>query len=186
MPGDDWQKFANLRLLYGYMFSQPGKKLLFMGSEFAQWQEWQHDEGLDWHLAQYDRHRGVQRLVADLNALYAREPALHQLDCEPSGFQWIDANDSLRSVLTYLRRGRESEDVVLVACNFTPVPRHNYRVGVPHGGAWRELINSDAAVYGGSGQGNFGGVEAVPVGYQGQPYSLVLTLPPLSVVMLKT
>jgi 1,4-alpha-glucan branching enzyme len=185
MPGDEWQKFANLRLLYAYMYSQPGKKLLFMGSEFAQWQEWQHDQSLDWHLAQYDRHRGVQRLVADLNEVYRREPALHELDCDPAGFQWIDAIDALRSVLTYLRKGRAGEDAILVACNFTPVPRHNYRVGAPHGGFWRELFNSDASLYGGSGQGNFGGVDAVPVGYQGQPCSLLLTLPPLAVVMLK-
>jgi 1,4-alpha-glucan branching enzyme len=185
MPGDDWQRFANLRLLYAYMWSQPGKKLLFMGDEFAQWHEWDHQQSLQWDLAQYDRHQGVLLLVADLNRLYESEAALHEGDCEAWGFQWVDANDADRSVLTYLRKAQDGEDVVLVACNFTPVPRENYRVGVPYAGRWRELLNTDAEVYGGSGQGNYGGVNAAPVAYQAHPWSLTLTLPPLAVVFLK-
>jgi len=185
MPGDEWQKFANLRLLYAYMTSQPGKKLLFMGDEFAQWGEWNHDTSLEWHLTAFDRHSGMQRLVRDLNALYASEPALHEGDCEPFGFQWIDGGDAERSVLTMLRRAKDPDDVVLIACNFTPVARQNYRVGVPFAGRWRELLNTDAEVYGGGGQGDFGGVEASPVQYQGQRWSVMLTLPPLGAVFLK-
>jgi len=185
MPGDDWQKFANLRLLYAYMWTQPGKKLLFMGGEFAQWDEWRHEESLQWHLTAFDRHSGVQRLVRDLNALYGREPALHEGDCEPSGFQWIDANDAERSVITFLRRGRDPRDVLLVACNFTPVPWHNYRVGVPLPGRWLETLNSDAAIYGGGNIGNYGSVEAAPIQYQGQRWSVMMTLPPLAAVVLK-
>ncbi len=185
MPGDDWQRFANLRLLYAYMWSQPGKKLLFMGCEFAQWHEWDHDSSLQWDLTQYDRHQGVQQLVGDLNRLYASEPALHEGDCEAWGFQWVDASDGDRSVLTYLRRARDTDDVLLVACNFTPVPRNNYRVGVPYAGRWREVLNTDAEVYGGSGAGNMGGVNAAPVAYQGHAWSVMLTLPPLAIVVLK-
>jgi 1,4-alpha-glucan branching enzyme len=185
MPGDEWQKFANLRLLYAYMTSQPGKKLLFMGGEFAQWDEWDHDSSIQWHLTAFDRHSGIQRLIRDLNLLYASEPALHEGDCESFGFQWIDAGDAERSVLTMLRRAQDPEDVLLVACNFTPVPRHNYRVGVPFPGRWREVLNSDADAYGGSGEGNLGGVEAAPVMYQGQRWSVMLTLPPLGAVFLK-
>jgi 1,4-alpha-glucan branching enzyme len=186
MPGDDWQKFANLRLLLAYMYGQPGKKLLFMGGEFGQWQEWHHDGSLDWHLAQYDRHAGLQRLVEDLNRLYTSEPALHELDCDPAGFEWIDASDSQSSALSFIRKGRSTGDIVLVACNFTPVPRHSYRIGVPRGGSWREVLNSDSEEYWGSGQGNFGGLEAAKVSFHGQPYSLNLTLPPLSVLFLKS
>jgi 1,4-alpha-glucan branching enzyme len=185
MPGDEWQKFANLRLLYAYMTAQPGKKLLFMGGEFGQWDEWAHDSSLEWHLTAFERHSGIQRLVRDLNLLYRSESALHEGDCESFGFQWIDANDADRSVLTFLRKGRDGRDMVLVACNFTPVPRHNYRVGVPSAGMWRELLNSDADVYGGSGLGNYGSVEAAPVAYQGHRWSLMLTLPPLSAVFFK-
>jgi 1,4-alpha-glucan branching enzyme len=185
MPGDEWQKFANLRLLFGYMTAQPGKKMLFMGSEFGQWTEWHHDESLPWHLTQFDRHTGLQQLVGDLNELYRTLPALHEGDAEHFGFQWIDANDAERSVLTFLRKGRDEDDVVLVACNFTPVPRYNYRVGAPKPGRWLEVLNSDAEVYGGGGVGNFGGVDASPVQYQGQRWSVMLTLPPLAVVMLK-
>jgi 1,4-alpha-glucan branching enzyme len=186
MPGDDWQKFANLRLLYAYMTAQPGKKLLFMGSEFGQWSEWSHEHSLDWHLTQYDRHYGMQQVVADLNGLYQSEPALHEGDIEPFGFQWIDANDSDRSVLLFMRKARDEEaDPIVVACNFTPVPRHNYRVGVPKPGRWLEVFNSDAEAYGGSGVGNYGSVETAPVPYQGHRWSVMLTLPPLAAVFLK-
>jgi 1,4-alpha-glucan branching enzyme len=185
MPGDEWQKFANLRLLYAYMTAQPGKKLLFMGGEFGQWDEWAHDSSLQWHLTAFERHSGIQRLVRDLNLLYRSEPGLHEGDSESFGFHWIDANDADRSVLTFLRKGRDEQDVVLVACNFTPVPRHNYRVGVPAPGVWRELLNSDADVYGGSALGNYGSVEAAPVAYQGHRWSLMLTLPPLAAVFFK-
>jgi 1,4-alpha-glucan branching enzyme len=186
MPGDDWQKFANLRLLFAYMYAQPAKKLLFMGGEFGQWREWHHDESLDWHLAQYDRHAGLQRLVEDLNRLYRSEPALHELDCEPKGFEWIDASDSQSSVLSFIRKGRSTDDIVLIVCNFTPVPRHNYRVGVPRGGFWRQVLNSDSPEYWGRGQGNSGGIDAAPISLHGRPYSLNLTLPPLAAVFFKS
>jgi 1,4-alpha-glucan branching enzyme len=186
MPGDDWQKFANLRLLLTYMYAQPGKKLLFMGGEFGQWQEWHHDESLDWQLTQYDRHAGLQRLVADLNRLYRSEPALHELDCHPKGFEWIDANDSQSSVLSFIRKGRSRDAIIVIACNFTPVPRHNYKVGVPRGGLWQQILNSDSKEYWGSGLGNIAGMEAVPVPVHGRPYSLSLTLPPLAAVLLKS
>jgi 1,4-alpha-glucan branching enzyme len=185
MPGDEWQKFANLRLLYSYMTAQPGKKMLFMGSEFGQWAEWHHDESLEWHLTQFDTHTGLQLLVGDLNELYRTLPALHEGDAEPFGFQWIDANDADRSVLTFMRKGKDEDDVVLVACNFTPLPRFNYRIGAPKDGRWVEILNSDAEVYGGGGIGNYGGVEASPVQYQGHRWSVMLTLPPLAVVMFK-
>ena len=185
MPGDDWQKFANLRLLFGYMWSQPGKKLLFMGGEFGQWAEWNHDASLDWHLLQFAPHAELSRWVADLNHLLREEPALHQLDFEPAGFEWISGDDAQNSVLCYLRKGSAPGDTLLVVCNFTPVPRHNYRVGAPAGGVWRELLNSDAQEYGGSGQGNLGGVEAAPIPYHGQTHSLVLTLPPLGILFFK-
>ncbi|HEX9872360.1 MAG TPA: 1,4-alpha-glucan branching protein GlgB [Candidatus Tectomicrobia bacterium] len=185
MPGDDWQKFANLRLLYGYMYTQPGKKLLFMGGEFGQWREWHHDESLDWHLCQYPPHAGLQRWLEDLNRLYRSEPALHELDTQPSGFDWIDCNDAPASVVSCLRQGQSTHDLVLVVCNFTPVPRLNYRVGAPRSGFWHEVRNSDAQDYGGSGYGNMGGVEAAPVPWHGRPYSLNLTLPPLSAVFFK-
>ncbi len=182
MPGDEWQKFANLRLLYGYMFAQPGKKLLFMGDEIAQWSEWKHDGSIDWHLAEYDRHAGMKKLVADLNAMYAREAALH-LDCDPAGFEWVDCNDAAVSVLSFLRRRKDSPDILCV-CNFTPVPRGGYRVPVPRAGRWRELLNTDSTCYGGSGMGNMGGAEAV-VGKSGEKALLQLLLPPLSVVFFK-
>jgi 1,4-alpha-glucan branching enzyme len=185
MPGDEWQKFANLRLLLGYMYTQPGKKLLFMGGELGQWREWTHESSLDWHLLEDEKHQGLQRWVRDLNTFYRGEPALHELDCEPGGFAWIDCNDAEQSTFTYLRRGRTASDVVLVACNFTPVPRHNHRIGVPVPGVWREILNSDAPLYGGSGQGNLGSVRSVPVACHGHPQSLVLTLPPLVVTVFK-
>jgi 1,4-alpha-glucan branching enzyme len=184
MPGDDWQRFANLRLLLAYMWAQPGKKLLFMGGEFGQWREWHHDESLDWHLLDYPPHEGLQRLVGDLNRLYRTEAALHESDCEAGGFEWVDCNDAAASTLTFLRRAN-SGPAILVACNFTPVARHAYAVGVPAGGWWRELLNSDGREYGGSGIGNGGGGTAVEVATHGRPFSLRLTLPPLAVVLLK-
>jgi len=185
MPGDDWQKFANLRLLLGYMYMQPGKKLLFMGGEIGQWREWHHDESLDWHLLQYAPHHGLQRWVRDLNTLYRAEPALHQLDCEPGGFEWIDCNDADGSVLSFMRRGKSPDDVLVVGCNFTPVPRLAYEIGAPHGGYWREIVNSDAGLYGGSNMGNGGGVMARPVSVHGRRNSLTVILPPLAVVVFK-
>jgi 1,4-alpha-glucan branching enzyme len=184
MPGDDWQKFANLRLLLGYMYGQPGKKLLFMGAELAQRREWSHETELDWHLLAHPAHRGVQRWVRDLNHAYRAEPALHQLDCEPEGFEWVEPHDRDASILVFLRKGRRGE-WVLVACNFTPVPRPHYRVGVPRPGYWREILNSDAEIYGGSGWGNLGGVRAEVKPAHGRPYSLDLTLPPLGAVFLR-
>ncbi len=185
MPGDGWQRFANLRLLLSYMYAQPGKKLLFMGVEFGQWNEWYHESGLDWPLLDDSFHKGIQRLVIDLNRLYRNELALHKLDFHGTGFEWIDCNDSEQSSLTMIRKGASDKDVLIVACNFTPVPRHNYRVGVPMGGAWKEILNSDTPVYGGSGQGNLGGAKAEPVPFHGRPYSIEITLPPLAALFFK-
>jgi 1,4-alpha-glucan branching enzyme len=185
MPGDDWQKFANLRALFGYMYAQPGKKLLFMGGEFGQWQEWVHDGSLHWDLLSYPFHGGLQRWVQDLNRLYRSEPALHEMDCNPAGFEWIDCDDADSSTVTLIRKGKSSSTIILVACNFTPVPRYSYRVGSPRSGYWQEILNSDAGEYGGSNMGNLGGVETVPVPLHGRPYSLTITLPPLSVSFFK-
>jgi 1,4-alpha-glucan branching enzyme len=185
MPGDDWQKFANLRLLFGYMYAQTGKKLLFMGADIGQWNEWSHERSLDWHLLDNQRHSNIKRWVHDLNRIYRQEPALHEYDFKPKGFQWIDCNDALQSTLSLIRQGKSKHDVLIVVCNFTPTPRHNYRVGAPIGGVWRELLNSDAKEYGGSGHGSQGAVEAAPVPSHGLPYSLNLTLPPLAAVFLK-
>jgi 1,4-alpha-glucan branching enzyme len=184
MPGDDWQKRANLRLLFCNQWSLPGKKLLFMGGEFGQWREWSHESSLDWHLTADARHGGLQRLVADLNQVYRQEPALYALDTEAAGFEWIDANDSNQSVTSYLRKDRDG-NTVLAVLNYTPVARAGYRVGVPRGGHWRELFNSDAVMYGGSGVGNLGGVEAQPVPSHGRAQSLELQLPPLGALFLK-
>jgi 1,4-alpha-glucan branching enzyme len=186
MPGDDWQKFANLRLLLGYMYAQPGKKLLFMGSEFGQWSEWAHDRSLDWHLLSSASHAGVQRWLSDLNRFYRNEPALFETDCNAMGFEWIDCSDAESSILSLLRKGKSAMDSVIVVSNFTPVPRYNYRIGAPTGGYWREALNSDATIYGGSGHGNFGGIEASPFGLHGRPHSLTLTLPPLTVLFFKS
>ncbi|UCG92860.1 MAG: 1,4-alpha-glucan branching protein GlgB [candidate division WOR-3 bacterium] len=185
MPGDDWQKQASLRLLLGFMFTHPGKKLLFMGGEFAQWREWIHDESLDWHLLQYKPHQGIQHWVQDLNRLYRREPALYELDFEREGFAWIDFSDADNSIISFMRRGKSAEDIIVVIGNFTPVPRNNYRIGVPSRGFWKEVLNSDAEEYGGSGQGNFGGIEATPTPHHGKAHSIALTLPPLSILVLK-
>jgi 1,4-alpha-glucan branching enzyme len=185
MPGDDWQKFANLRCLYGYMYGQPAKKLLFMGGEIGQWREWNHETSLDWHLLDYPLHRGLQSWVRDLNRLYAETAALHESEFEPDGFEWVDCHDADNSTLSFLRRSRGTGEVILVVCNFTPVPRMNYRIGVPQGGFWRELLNSDALCYGGSGVGNAGGCEAEAAPFHGRPWTLPLTLPPLGVIYLK-
>jgi 1,4-alpha-glucan branching enzyme len=180
MGGDEWQKYANLRLLFGYMFAQPGKKLLFMGDEFAQWGEWAYDRSLDWHCLDYAHHRGVQKWMEDLNRVYKSEPALHEIDFSPDGFEWIDCNDADNSAVSLIRKSHKTGDIVLVVCNFTPVPRTNYRIGVPRGGFWRELLSSDAQVYGGSGLGNWGGHEATPQWYHNRPFSINTVLPPLS------
>ena len=185
MPGDDWQKFANLRLLLGYMYAQPGKKLLFMGSEFGQWNEWNHDKSLDWHLLQYKPHQGLQKWVSELNGLFRTEPSLHEIDFEQNGFEWIDCNDNESSTLSFIRKGRVKTETVLVFCNFTPVTRSNYRVGVPYEGLWCEVSNSDSVEFGGSGQGNQGGIESSPITAHGRKQSLNLTLPPLAVIFLK-
>ena len=185
MAGDEWQKFANLRLLFGYMYAQPGKKLLFMGDEFGQVREWGHDSSLEWQVLQYPVHSGMLSWVEQLNRLYASEPALHELDTDPQGFEWIDCNDSVASTISLVRKGKSSKQQIVVVCNFTPVPRIGYRLGVPAGGFWRELLNSDAKEYGGSGMGNFGGVLAEKQEVHGRPYSLNLTLPPLAAVFLK-
>ena len=184
MHGDEWQQFANLRLLYGYMWGHPGKKLLFMGGEFGQKREWQHDESLEWHVLQYPLHAGAQRWVRDLNRLYRATPALYELDFSPDGFEWIDCNDAESSVIAFLRRDRNG-GVVLVVCNFTPIMRERYRLGVPLGGAWRECLNSDATIYGGAGQGNLGTVQATTLASHGRPHSLVLRLPPLAALFLR-
>ncbi|MGH7925481.1 MAG: 1,4-alpha-glucan branching protein GlgB [Candidatus Binatus sp.] len=182
MPGDDWQRFANLRALYGYQWARPGKKMLFMGGEFGQWNEWNHDAGLDWHLLDYQPHRGVQRLVRDLNMIYRTHPALHESDCDPAGFEWVNANDRDSNVIAFVRRGLSSSQRLLCVCNFSPAVRAGYRVGVSERGYYREILNTDAAVYGGSNQGNRGGVSTDDVGWNGCPYSLNLRLPPLGVV----
>jgi 1,4-alpha-glucan branching enzyme len=184
MPGDRWQKFANLRAYLGFMFGHPGKKLLFMGGELAQEREWNHDTSLDWHLLDDAMHRGVQALVRDLNRAYRELPALHQRDCEAEGFEWLELHDNEQSVLVFMRRAAAAPDVV-VACNFTPVPRYGYRVGVPLPGYYRERVNTDAALYGGGDIGNGGGVAADEVGSHGRPHSLSLTLPPLATVILE-
>ena len=183
MPGDDWQKFANLRLLFGFMFGHPGKKLLFMGGEFGQWSEWNHDTSLDWHLLANPAHAGLKRWLRDLNTLYRGQPSLCELDFDSAGFSWVDCKDYQRSVISFLRRGRDSEDETLFVCNFTPVAHQNYRLGVPKDGHWNELLNSDAPLYGGSGQGNFGGLSTIPLPIHGQPYTLNMTLPPLGALV---
>ena len=185
MPGDDWQKFANLRLLYGWMYAQPGKKLLFMGGEFGQRREWAHEAALDWQLLELPAHRGLQRWLAHLNRLYRSRPALHRSDAPPVGFEWIDHHDHEQSVLCFLRRGTAGDPPVLFVGNFTPVPRHGYRVGVPLDGAWREIGNSDRTRYGGSGVGNPETIAAEPVAWHGRAHSLVLSLPPLGALFLQ-
>jgi 1,4-alpha-glucan branching enzyme len=185
MSGDECQKYANLRLLYGYMYGHPGKKLLFMGGEIAQWKEWNHEESLEWHVLEYPYHRGVQRWVRDLNHLYKTEPALHELDFSNEGFQWIDFHNWEESIISFIRKGSSADALILVICNMTPVPRYNYKIGVPRGGFWTEILNSDAPVYGGSGVGNAGGLEASPIPAHGKNHSLSLTLPPLGILFFR-
>ncbi|MBI3098011.1 MAG: alpha amylase C-terminal domain-containing protein, partial [Planctomycetes bacterium] len=185
MPGDEWQRLANLRALYGYMYAHPGKKSLFMGGEFGQRREWNHDGSLDWHLLNHPGHGGLQTFVRDLNRLYTSEPALYEMDYSPAGFEWIDCEDHWRSVYSLIRRAKDPEDFVVVVCNFTPVPRFHYRLGVPAPGKYRELLNSDAEVYWGSNLGNFGEVASEEVPSNGHAHSLSLTVPPLGVVVLK-
>jgi 1,4-alpha-glucan branching enzyme len=185
MPGDSWQQFANLRALYGYMWGHPGKKLLFMGCEFGQRREWTHDDALEWWVTEQAAHGGVRRWMGDLNRVYRAEPALHQVDFAAEGFEWIDCSDAQSSVIAFLRKPRGGGAPVLVACNFTPLPRQNYVLGVPSGGTWRELLNSDAREYGGAGWGNLGGVAAAPVPAHGRPYSIGVTLPPLATLYMK-
>jgi 1,4-alpha-glucan branching enzyme len=184
MPGDDWQQFANLRALYGYMWGHPGKKLLFMGSEFGQRREWTHEGELEWWVTTLPEHAGVQRLVRDLNRVYRGEPALHQIDFSADGFEWLDVDNAEASVIAFLRKSPGGAPV-LVVCNFTPVPRSNFLVGVPLRGVWREILNSDALEYGGTGWGNLGGVESVPVSTRGRVESVNLNVPPLSTIMLR-
>lgn len=185
MPGDVWQKFANLRALYGYMYGHPGKKLMFMGSEFGQWREWNHDESLDWHLLEYEPHRALQKFVTDLNHIYRNEPSLFEIDFEWHGFEWIDFRDSENSVIAFIRKAKNPEDFLVFVLNLTPVPRYGYRIGVPKGGFYREILNSDSSIYWGSNIGNYGGVHTDDIPFHERPYSLNLTLPPLSVIILK-
>jgi 1,4-alpha-glucan branching enzyme len=185
MPGDEWQRFANLRMLYGYMYAHPGKKLLFMGGEFGQVREWTHEQSLEWDVLQYPLHHGVQQWVKDLNRVYQREPALHEVDFSPEGFEWVDNQNWEQSIVSLIRKGKNSGEMILVIANFTPIPRHHYRIGVPQSGNWKEVLNSDAEVYGGSGLGNWGGVESMPIPYHGRYDSILLTLPPLGILFLK-
>jgi len=185
MPGDDWQKFANLRLLFGYMYAQPAKKLIFMGGEIGQWREWAHDHALDWHLLDNPFNRGLQRWIEDLNQFYRRNTAMHRKDFSHEGFQWIDCNDVQQSTLSLIRFGDKPEDDLIVICNFTPMPRPNYRVGVSLEGYWEECLNSDASEYGGSNQGSLGRVEASPVPAHGRPFSINVVLPPLGIVIFR-
>jgi len=185
MSGDDWQKFAGLRLLYSYMYSIPSKKLIFMGCELAQWKEWSHEESVNWHLLNYEPHIGMQRIVKDLNHIYRNEPTLHEVECEPGGFEWIDCNDWEQSVITFMRTGKTTKDIIMVACNFTPVPRKAYRVGVPKEGYWKEIFNSDARWYWGSNMGNSGGVATINEHRYGYPCTLTINVPPLGAVFFK-
>ena len=186
MPSDVWQKFANLRLLYGYMYGHPGKKLLFMGGEFGQWDEWDFEKSLDWHLIDDDKHGKIKLWLKDLNKFYRAEPAMHQLDFERLGFEWLDVQDWEKSIISFVRRARKPERMVVAVCNFTPVLRKNYRLGVPKDGRWKEVLNSDASEYGGSGQGNLGGVDAYPRPSHGKSDSISITIPPLSALFFRS
>jgi 1,4-alpha-glucan branching enzyme len=185
MPGDAWQKHATLRALYGYMFGHPGKKLMFMGAEIGQWREWDHDSSLDWHLLDEPLHRGLQAWVRDLNHAYQQERSLHEVDFEGQGFSWIDCQDNENSVISMIRRARHPRDFTVMVVNFTPVPRPAYRIGVPESGWYREILNSDAELYGGGNLGNSGGVQTEPVAAHGHDDSLSLVVPPLGFVLLK-
>jgi 1,4-alpha-glucan branching enzyme len=185
MPGDLWQRFANLRLLFSYMWTHPGKKLLFMGGDIAQWSEWSHEHEVSWDLMKWDTHQGVQRMITDLNKLYRSQRALHDLDFDGRGFEWIDCHNSNDSVLIYLRKARDPKDCVVVCCNFTPVVRSAYRVGVPYAGWYQEIFNSDSSYYGGSNLGNYPGISASSEGHHMRPHSITITIPPLGLVILK-
>ncbi len=185
MPGDQWQQLANLRLLLGYMFAHPGKKLHFMGTEFAQWAEWKHEHSIEWHLLQYAPHQGIHRWVRDLNHFYRNEPALFERDFSPEGFEFIDFSDYQNSIISFMRKSADNQSQVLAVCNFTPMTWKDYCVGVPQEGYWKEMLNSDASVYGGSNQGNGGGRETTLKPFHGKPFSLSLTIPPLGVLLLK-
>jgi len=185
MPGDHWQKLANLRLLLGYMFAHPGKKLHFMGAEFAQWDEWNHERSIDWHLLQYAPHQGMQKWVRDLNHFYRNERALFERDFSPEGFEFIDFSDYQNSIISFIRKSADKKSMVLAVCNFTPQTWKDYRIGVPEGGDWKEILNSDAGIYGGSNQGNGGGQTASPKPFHGKPFSLSLVIPPLGILFLK-
>jgi 1,4-alpha-glucan branching enzyme len=184
MPGDQWQRFANLRAYYGFMWGHPGKKLIFMGCEIAQEREWNHDGSIDWHLLDDPYYKGVQTLIGDLNKAYQSVPALHERDCDAKGFEWIVSDDRDNSVIAWLRRGDDENSVAVVVSNFTPVPREGYRIGVPLPGFYREVINTDAALYAGSNVGNMGGVTAEKTASHGRPCSLTLTIPPLATLIL--
>ena len=185
MAGDEWQKFANLRAYYAFMYGHPGKKLLFMGDEFGQWAEWNFAGSLEWHVLQYEPHRGVSNLVKDLNRLYHNEPSLYEVDFDHTGFEWIDCNDSEQSIIAFLRYNEHKDECLIFVCNFTPVPRHNYRIGVPAPGYYREVLNTDATEYWGSGVGNAGGLQSDDQAWHGLPASINLTLPPLSTIVFK-
>jgi len=185
MPGDHWQQAANLRAYLGFMFTHPGKKLLFMGADIGQWSEWSEERSLDWHLLQWEPHHKLQRYVADLNRLYRSEPALYQVDERHEGFEWIDYHDWEGSCIAYMRKALDPSDHLIVACNFTPIPREGYRIGVPEHCHYAEVLNSDSEIYWGSNVGNQGGFHSEPLPWQGQPFSLELTLPPLSVCVFK-
>jgi 1,4-alpha-glucan branching enzyme len=185
MPGDEWQKFANLRLLFTYMFMHPGTKLIFMGGEFGQSSEWNHDRGLDWNLLEYGVHQGIQKIIRDLNSFYKSEKALYQYAFEHKGFQWIDYGDRENSVIAFQRQADSKEDMLVVVCNFTPAVRYHYRVGVPFRGLWKEVFNSDDQKYSGSGMLNSGLLTTSPVKYHGGDYSISLTLPPLAISVFK-
>ncbi|HLA48437.1 MAG TPA: 1,4-alpha-glucan branching enzyme, partial [Nitrospinota bacterium] len=185
MPGDFWQKFANLRLLLGYMYAQPGKKLLFMGGDMGQWHEWNHNQSLDWHLLQYEPHTKLQRFIKDLNQIYKTEPAMWEVDFEYTGFEWIDFHDWERSIVSFIRKGKDSDNHLVFVFNFTPTPRFNYKIGVPSHCFYKEILNSDSDIYYGSNLGNEGGRWSDQVLWQGKPCSLNITLPPLSAIVLK-
>jgi 1,4-alpha-glucan branching enzyme len=185
LPGDVWKKFANLRALYGYMYGHPGKKLLFMGCEFGQWNEWNHQRSLDWNLLDYESHRQLQNYVRELNHLYSSEPSLYQVDFDHTGFQWIDFQDANGSTIAFIRKAKNADDYLIFALNFTPVPRAGYRIGVPQAVFYKEVLNSDSSMYGGSNMGNYGGVKARAEEWAGFPCSMEVTLPPLAVIVLK-
>ena len=183
MPGDEWQRFANLRLLYGYMFTHPGTKLLFMGAEFGQTSEWNFEQSLDWHLLQYGFHSGIKKLIIDLNQLYKSQPALYEKQFSGDGFEWINYSDHQNAILSYIRKGNNPNENLIVVCNFTEVVRENYRIGIPKKGKLKEIFNSDATIYGGSGVENSNALKIETVAYDGRDFSVALILPPLSVTV---